>query len=104
MTSVIPSPPAPRASLRRMEALSTDREPVFGHELITLVVEMGGTAGVEALRQAAVGRFGADAVYGNCHGDRFDFDGVLSFLAWKGKIALRGDSVSVGAVPACQGH
>ncbi len=81
-----------------MEALSTDREPVYGHELISLVVEMGGTTTVEALREAADGRFGQDAVYGNCAGNLFSFEEVLSFLASKGKIDMRGREISAGAV------
>ena len=87
-----------------MEALLTDREPVYGHELISLVVEMGGTSTVEALREAAVGRFGAEAVYGNCAGDLFSFEEVLAFLASKGKLDVRNGAVSAGAMPACGGH
>ena len=86
-----------------MEALSTDREPVYGHELISLVVEMGGTTTVEALREAAEGRFGQNAVYGNCAGNLFSFEEVLSFLASKGKIDMRGREISAGAV-TCGGH
>ena len=87
-----------------MEALSTDREPVYGHELISLVVEMGGTTTVEALREAAEGRFGQNAVYGNCAGNLFSFEEVLSFLASKGKLELRSGTVTAGTVPACGGH
>jgi probable metal-binding protein len=78
--------------------------PVFGHDLLSLLQQMGGKASVEGLRSAAAGAFGADAVYGNCHGDRFSFDGVLAFLAAHGKLAHRGDEVSLGTVPACSGH
>ena len=63
-----------------------------------------GEASVEALRSAAASAFGADAVYGNCHGDRFSFHEVLAFLAAHGKLAHRGDEVSLGTAPACSGH
>ncbi len=79
-------------------------DPVLGHELITLLSRIGGTASVEAFRGAAHRAFGPDAVFGNCHGDRFTFDEVLTFLASRGKLSLRGDEVFLGTVPACEGH
>ena len=87
-----------------MEPLVDERAPVFGHDLLSLLQQMAGKASVEALRNAAVGAFGADAVYANCHGDRFSFDEVLAFLASKGKVERRGDEVSLGSEPACSGH
>jgi probable metal-binding protein len=78
--------------------------PVFGHELLSLLQQMGGRASVEALRNAAAGAFGVDAVYGNCHGDRFSFHEVLAFLASRGKLEHRGDEISLGSEPACSGH
>ncbi|MCM3877517.1 MAG: DUF2492 family protein [Thermoanaerobaculia bacterium] len=87
-----------------MEPLVDERAPVFGHELLSVLQEMGGKAGVDALRRAAADAFGADAVYGNCHGDRFSFDEVLAFLASKGKVERRGDHVFLGNVPACSDH
>ena len=87
-----------------MEALANDREPVYGHVLISLVVEMGGTSTVEALREAAAGRFGAEAIYANCAGHFFSFEEVLGFLASKGKVELRSGTVTAGTLPACGGH
>jgi probable metal-binding protein len=87
-----------------MDALVSPRAPVFGHDLLSLLQQMGGKASVEALRNAASGAFGADAVYANCHGDRFSFDEVLAFFASKGKLERRGDHVFLGSVPACSGH
>ena len=65
---------------------------------------MGGTAQIDALQDAAVRAFGADAVYANCHGDRFSFHEVLAFLASRGKLEHRGDQVSLGPAPGCSGH
>lgn len=87
-----------------METLVTEHAPVFGHDLLSLLQKMGGKASVESLRAAAFGAFGADAVYGNCHGDRFSFDEVLAFLASKRKLEHRGDEVSLGSEPGCSGH
>jgi probable metal-binding protein len=87
-----------------MDALTSQRAPVHGHDLLSLLSQMGGTVNVEELRNAASGAFGADAVYENCHGDRFSFHQVLDFLASRGKLEHCGDEVSLGSAPACSGH
>jgi probable metal-binding protein len=87
-----------------MDALRSDRAVVFGHDLLSLLAHMGGTANVEALRNAAAGAFGPEAVYSNCHGDRFSFHEVLDFLAARGKLGRREDEVFLGTAPACSGH
>jgi probable metal-binding protein len=75
-----------------------------GHDVLSLISARGGRCTVAELK-AAVGRsFGPEAVFGNCHGDRFDFEELLSFLASKGKLIRSGDEVSLGHVPACSGH
>jgi probable metal-binding protein len=87
-----------------METLVDERLPVFGHDLLSLLQKMGGRARADALRNAAAGAFGEDAVYANCHGARFSFDEVLAFLASKGKLEHRDDEVSLGSEPGCSGH
>ena len=87
-----------------MEILASPRAPVFGHDLLSLLRQMGGKASVEALQNAAAGAFGEDAVYGNCHGDHFSFHEVLAFLASRGKLERCGDEVLLGSEPACSGH
>lgn len=79
-------------------------EIVMGHEVLDLIFERGGSCSVAALRADSAAKFGAAAVYGNCHGDRFSFDELLGFLASKGKIARSGDEVALGNVPGCSGH
>lgn len=77
---------------------------VMGHEVLDLVAARGGRCGYDVLRADAAARFGADAVFGNCHGDRFEFAGLVEFLASKGKLARLGDEVALGQVPGCSGH
>ena len=77
---------------------------VFGHEVLGILADGGGRLPVSALKSAAAAAFGEQAVYGNCHGDRFDFEGLLEFLASKGKITLEDGVASLGRVPACSGH
>ena len=83
--------------------LSVD-EFVPGHDVLQLLAERGGRCSVEALREASASVFGAAAVYGNCHGDRFDFDGLLDFLSSRGKLRVEGEFAALGNVPACSGH
>lgn len=77
-------------------------EPLYGHDLLSLLVEKGGACRVEELRATAVAAHGEGATYCNCHGDSFDFDGVLAFLAHKGKIQLADGRIALGMAPACQ--
>jgi probable metal-binding protein len=77
-------------------------EPLYGHDLLSLLVEKGGACRLEDLRGASKAAHGAEAVYCNCDGDRFDFDGVIAFLGSKGKIRVTDGTVSLGLAPACQ--
>jgi probable metal-binding protein len=75
-----------------------------GHDVLSLIAARGGRCSVAELEAAAARSFGADAVFGNCHGDRFDFAQLLAFFARKGKIARTGGEVLLGDIPACSGH
>ena len=77
-------------------------EPLYGHDLLSLLVEKGGACPLEDLRAAATATHGASAIYCNCHGDSFDFDGVIAFLGRKGKIQVAEGTVTLGMAPACQ--
>ncbi|MCL4807176.1 MAG: DUF2492 family protein [Thermoanaerobaculia bacterium] len=77
---------------------------VFGHEVLGILADRGGRLPVAELKSAANDAFGEEAVYGNCHGDRFDFEGLLAFLAAAGKLSLDGEHASLGRVPGCSGH
>ena len=77
-------------------------ETLYGHDLLRLLIERGGICSLDQLRADAAATYGVEATFCNCHGDTFDLEGVLGFLARKGKIALEGGRVSLGDVPACQ--
>ncbi len=77
---------------------------VYGHEVLSLLAGRGGRLPVAELKALAAAAFGGDALYGNCHGDRFGFEGLLEFLASAGKMTLDGDDVALGRVPGCSGH
>ena len=77
---------------------------VYGHEVLGLLAGRGGRLPVTELKGLAAAAFGTDALYGNCHGDRFDFEGLLDFLSSVGKLARVGSDVALGRVPGCSGH
>jgi probable metal-binding protein len=77
---------------------------VYGHEVLSILAGRGGQLPLAELKGAAESAFGEQAVYGNCHGDRFGFEGLLEFLASAGKLSREGDVVSLGRVPGCSGH
>lgn len=77
-------------------------EPLYGHDVLSLVMEQGGSISVADLKAAAQAAHGMAAEYHNCHGDTFDLDGVLAFLASKGKITVADGRIAMGNLPACQ--
>jgi len=77
-------------------------EPLYGHDLLSLLLEKGGTCSLEELRLASAAAHGTEAVYCNCGGDSFDFEGVMAFLGSKGKVSVVEGTVSLGLAPACQ--
>jgi len=77
-------------------------EPLYGHDLLTLLVAKGGSCRLEELRAESIAAHGAQAIYCNCHGDSFDFDGVIAFLGSKGKLRVADGTVAMGMAPACQ--
>jgi probable metal-binding protein len=77
-------------------------EPLYGHDLLSLLLERGGTCRREELRAASAAAHGVGATYCNCSGDTFDFNGVIAFLGSKGKLRVAEGTVSLGLAPACQ--
>ena len=77
-------------------------EPLYGHDLLSLLLEKGGICRLEELRAASTATHGAGATYCNCSGDTFDFNGVIAFLGSKGKVQVADGTVSLGMAPACQ--
>jgi len=75
-----------------------------GHDVLNLIASRGGHCTAFELQAAAARTFGPKAVFGNCHGELFDFEALLAFFERKGKLVRAGDEVSLGAVPACSGH
>ncbi|MBI4913675.1 MAG: DUF2492 family protein [Acidobacteria bacterium] len=87
-----------------MSEQSQTTEGIYGHEVLRILADHQGAMPVEALRTAAAETFGPGAVFCNCHGDSFDFDGLLAFLASRGKLVVQGGVAALGWVPGCEGH
>jgi probable metal-binding protein len=81
----------------------TEATGIYGHEVLQLLARQGALP-VETLRAQAAAAFGPQATYCNCHGDSFDFDGLLAFLGSRGKLVVKDGVASLGFVPACDGH
>jgi len=78
-------------------------ESIHGHEVIGMMVESG-TAYTEAtLRNAIVGRFGADARFHTCSATNLSPEGLIEFLAAKGKFVPADGGFVFGQGQAC-GH
>lgn len=77
-------------------------EPLYGHDLLSLLVDRGGVCALEDLRAASAAAHGPAAVYCNCHGDSFDFDGVIAFLTSRGKATVQDGTIRLGMATACQ--
>ncbi len=82
----------------------TEAAGIYGHEVLQILADHRGTLPLETLRARAAEAFGPQAAYCNCHGDTFDFDGLMAFLGAKGKLVVQDGVVSLGFVPACEGH
>lgn len=113
MTGVIHAALSRRATVRAMTTAGHDHDHdhtheaegfVYGHEVLSILAGRGGRLPLAELKRAAAEAFGADALYGNCHGDRFGFEGLLEFLASAGKLSVDGDEIALGRVPGCSGH
>ncbi len=77
---------------------------IYGHEVLNLLVDLGGATTVECLRSASAVAFGAEAVFCNCHGGRFNFDQLMDFFSSHGKVETDGQIIRLGGVQPCGGH
>ena len=78
-------------------------ESIHGHEVIGMMVESSSTYTVETLRNAIVGRFGADARFHTCSAENLTPVGLIEFLDSRGKLTHVDGGFVFGAGQAC-GH
>ncbi len=59
---------------------------IHGHEIMRMIHEADPPLSREALQQAVTEQFGADAQFHACAGGGMSLDGILQFLASRGKV------------------
>ncbi len=77
---------------------------IYGHEVLNLLMELGGAATVDILRNSAAESFGPDAVFCDCHGGTFNFDQLMEFFTERGKVESDGRTVCLTFSQPCGGH
>lgn len=77
---------------------------IYGHEVLNILMELGGAATIDTLRSSAAEAFGPDAVFCNCHGGTFNFDQLMAFFSSRGKVETDGRSVCLTFSESCSGH
>lgn len=77
---------------------------IYGHEVLNLLVELGGAAPLDLFRKATVEAFGPEAVFCNCHGGRFNFEQLMDFFSSRGKVEIECQVVRLGGAQHCSGH
>lgn len=77
---------------------------IFGHDVMQLLLQRGGSMPVAEFRALTAETFGKDTRIWNCHDENFDFDQLLEFLGSKGKLVVTDGVARLGFVPACGGH
>jgi len=58
---------------------------IHGHEVMRMMLESGGGYTRGSLRTAIIERFGPDARFHTCSAQGMDADGIIEFLAARGK-------------------
>jgi probable metal-binding protein len=76
-------------------------ESIHGHEVIGMMVESGTTYTEATLRNAIVERFGAEARFHTCSATNLSSEGLIEFLAAKGKFAPVDGGFVFGQGQAC---
>lgn len=75
---------------------------IHGHEVIRIVSSHPEGISPENLADAVSRQFGQDARFFTCSAENMSLGELLSFLADRGKIELRGDLVFPGGSKPCE--
>jgi probable metal-binding protein len=74
---------------------------IHGHEVMEMMVESGAAYTRASLKAAILARFGADARFYTCAAENLTADGLIDFLAARGKFVAQGDGFTTGADQMC---
>lgn len=77
-------------------------ESIHGHEVMHMMLELGGSFSKESLQAAIVAKFGAEARFHTCSAAGMDAAALIDFLAAKGKFVPQGEGFNTEAERICQ--
>ncbi|MFC3913362.1 YecH family metal-binding protein [Pseudaeromonas sharmana] len=78
------------------------QESIHGHEVMHMMLELGGSFTAESLKQAIHTRFGEQARFHTCSADNMDAEALIQFLKAKGKFVEAADGFNTEASRICQ--
>lgn len=76
-------------------------ESIHGHEVMHLMLELGGSFTRESLTQAIHERFGADARFHTCSASNMDAESLIDFLRERGKFVDQSSGFNTEAERIC---
>lgn len=74
---------------------------IHGHEVMHMMLESGQDYTRATLKKAIQGRFGQDARFYTCSASDLDADGLIDFLAARGKFVESGQGFKTAADKMC---
>ncbi|WP_439835610.1 YecH family metal-binding protein [Aeromonas enteropelogenes] len=74
---------------------------VHGHEVMEMMLELGGQFTRASLKQAMVERFGEQARFHTCSASEMDAEALIDFLAARGKFIESADGFQTHANKIC---
>ena len=72
-----------------------------GHDVMQMMIEAGHGFTRESLRAAIVAKFGEDARFHTCSASGMNADGIIDFLASRGKFVDVGDGFKTDPTKIC---
>lgn len=75
---------------------------VHGHEVMHLMLELGGEFTRESLKQAIVARFGEQTRFHTCSAENMDAEQLIAFLQAKGKFVEGSQGFNTREEHICQ--
>lgn len=78
------------------------QQSIHGHEVMHMMLELGGSFSKASLKQAIVSRFGSEARFHTCSAQDMDADALIAFLESKGKFVAQETGFTTAADRICQ--
>ncbi|WP_409421847.1 YecH family metal-binding protein [Pseudaeromonas sp. ZJS20] len=77
-------------------------ESIHGHEVMHMMLELGGSFSKQSLQAAIEAKFGAEARFHTCSAEGMDAAALIDFLQAKGKFVPQGEGFNTEAERICQ--